>query len=263
MTKQDPLVSILLPVIGPYSTWKDTYESLYNQSYSCFEISILPIGERANIFVKKDDRTHIMDTSTSIEDAWNLGLTTAKGEFIALAQAGSVWLSDKLQVQLVHFCDQKDLIVCATSIHSFLRKRQNSTQYGLIKSPVSEFSRENIIYLGTALIQRSFLQKHNLSFRKAEGEYGLWADIVVHGGQFYIESQELVFMPLSANKRTNTDDSSIPHRMHCAILEQFASENSEWRNLLECLMNMKRQLLLNKKEIDSLLYLLATHTRDS
>lgn len=260
MIKQGPLISILFPVTGPYSTWKDTFESLCNQSYSNFEILILPIGDKPNSFIKRHSRTHVIDVSTSIEDAWNLGLTTAKGEFIALAQAGFVWLSDKLQIQLVHFFDQKDLTVCATNAHTFFTKKQETMLSSFIESPVSVFSRTNIIHPSTALIQRSFLQKYNIYFREAEGEYGLWADIVVHGGQFYIESQELVFISLSANKRANKDDSSIPHRMHCAILEQFASENSEWRNLLECLKNMRRQLLLNKKEIDSLLYLLATHT---
>jgi glycosyltransferase involved in cell wall biosynthesis len=104
---QGPLVSVVVPCFNSARTLLRTLQSAHNQTYQNLEIIIVDDGstdatyEIARKFSATDPRAKVLRQSNSgVAAARNLGISNARGEFIAPLDSDDLWSPYKIEMQL-------------------------------------------------------------------------------------------------------------------------------------------------------------------
>ena len=107
MSKQSPLVSVILPAYNAEIFISETLHSILAQTYSNFEILIVDDGSRdcTSAIVEKfarDDRRikFLRQTNQGVAAARNLAIQESRGEYIAPIDADDIWFPTKLEKQV-------------------------------------------------------------------------------------------------------------------------------------------------------------------
>jgi glycosyltransferase involved in cell wall biosynthesis len=106
VNKDSPLFSVIINVHNGESFLQDAINSAIGQSYGNFELLVWDnysddrtpaIAQRAS---KSDERVRVIrsEVKTSLYEARNLALRSAKGELVAFLDSDDLWLSDKLSI---------------------------------------------------------------------------------------------------------------------------------------------------------------------
>lgn len=118
------MISILIAVHNGESTLRKTFQSIYDQTYSDWEIIIVDDGSTdKSLALLHDEKQSHPDKIKIIENKKNIGLTKslikaadmAKGEFLARLDVGDFFTPKKLAKQVSFLNDHKDygLLGCA------------------------------------------------------------------------------------------------------------------------------------------------------
>jgi glycosyltransferase involved in cell wall biosynthesis len=106
VNKDSPLFSVIINVHNGEAFLQDAINSVIGQSYENFELLIWDnysddrtpaIAQRASI---SDERVQVIrsEVKTSLYEARNLALKSAKGELVAFLDSDDLWLTDKLSI---------------------------------------------------------------------------------------------------------------------------------------------------------------------
>lgn len=103
----NPLVSVILAVKNGDRYLAQGLQSIFNQDYPYFEVIVVDGRSTDNTativrsFAQlSQPLRYIYQTEEGLANAWNLGVATASGEFIAFLDSDDLWTSDKLSSQL-------------------------------------------------------------------------------------------------------------------------------------------------------------------
>jgi GT2 family glycosyltransferase len=119
-----PTVSVVLPVYNgePYLT--EAVESILGQTFQDFEL--IAVYDPSSIdnshgvlddAARRDPRVRVVNrTNRSLVDALNLGLSCARGEFIARMDADDVSLANRFARQVAHLRAHPDIAVVGSTI---------------------------------------------------------------------------------------------------------------------------------------------------
>ena len=140
-SKENPLVSIVVPIYNVKDYLAECLDSIKNQTYNNIEVLLVDDGSTdgsdivARQYTEEDNRfTYIHQANAGLSGARNTGKTAAKGEYIAFIDSDD-WLEcdyiSKLVEQAIA-CDA-DIVVCGfkknnddTAITTFKDKQINS-----------------------------------------------------------------------------------------------------------------------------------------
>ncbi|MDD5455665.1 MAG: glycosyltransferase [Candidatus Margulisbacteria bacterium] len=119
--RKKPLISIILPIFNREQFLKETIESILIQSFQDFELLIIndgSIDRSVNIvdFFKQSYPQKIYcftQPNKGVSSARNLGISKARGKYIAFIDSDDLWIKTKLEEQLA-FMEQKKVAVCQT-----------------------------------------------------------------------------------------------------------------------------------------------------
>jgi hypothetical protein len=115
MTKNPPLVTVLMPVFNAKDFLRESINSILNQTYNCFEFLIINDGstdESLEIIREfKDGRIKIvsLEKNIGIISVLNLGLEIAKGDYVARMDADDISLPQRLEKQVEFLQDNPDV----------------------------------------------------------------------------------------------------------------------------------------------------------
>ncbi len=118
--KNDPLISVIIPVLNRDSYLPTAVESVLNQSYKHFELIIVDDHSKDETFFSiipylKDKRVSYfyLNKNFGVSFARNFGINKAKGEFIAFLDSDDYWLKKKLEKQL-KYMTENNFKICQT-----------------------------------------------------------------------------------------------------------------------------------------------------
>lgn len=166
-----PLVSVIIPVYNREKTIVRALRSVLNQTYANYEIIVVNDGSTdgslslIRSFV--DDRITVISLSENhgASFARNIGMTEAKGEYIAFQDSDDEWLADKLEIQ-VDYMFNNGLYAVFCPYNQFfygyksLIPDQIFYQYEEIeKSILKILSRNNIIGTPSLVISKEIIEK--------------------------------------------------------------------------------------------------------
>lgn len=113
MSKQNFLVSVIIPAYNCQSYLAEAIDSVLAQTYQPIEIIVINDGSTddtetvANQFVPKIRYFH--QPNRGLGATRNKGIQLARGDFLAFLDADDVWVADKLEQQLKLFDEDSNL----------------------------------------------------------------------------------------------------------------------------------------------------------
>ncbi len=117
-----PAVSVVIPAYNSAPFIGETLDSVFDQSFSDFEVIIVNDGSPDTIDLERVLQPYmgricyIKQKNFGAAAARNEGLRAAKGELIAFLDSDDLWLPDYLDQQLKFLREQKCDLVCADAL---------------------------------------------------------------------------------------------------------------------------------------------------
>ena len=107
---QSSLVSVIIPAYNAQQLIARTLMSVLNQTYRHLEVWVVDDGSRdrtaeiVQAIAKQDDRVRLLQQpNAGVASARNLGIRSARGEFIALIDSDDLWYPDALEKLVAQF----------------------------------------------------------------------------------------------------------------------------------------------------------------
>ncbi len=193
-------VSILLCAYNAEAYVGEAIESILCQTYSAFELVLVDDGSTdGTLSIMRsfnDHRVNIIESSHDYIRSLNLGLHNCHGKYIARLDADDLMEPTRIEEQVYFMYHHLDLAACFSWAMAF---GDHTGLYGnhvrgWVPMPYFWLLTGNYLMHPTAMIRRSFLQKHRIKYKNypyAE-DFKLWTDIARHGGQFYVIPKPLI-----------------------------------------------------------------------
>lgn len=177
-----PAVSVIMPVYNAAATVAQAIESVLNQSSGDWELLVVDDGSSdASVsivegYVKADSRIQLVPCSVNSggpATPRNLGLSKARGQWVAFLDADDGWLPQKLARQLSFMQEQK-LDLCGTWVNVIDR---DSKPIGL-RQPPAQISFLTLLCYNPLVCSSVLVSKAAVQERKfltiGHEDYALW-----------------------------------------------------------------------------------------
>ena len=118
-----PLVSVVVPVFNGERFLAEALASICDQDYGEFEIIVVDDGSTdgsAEIARSFDRVQYMRRKHQGIASAWNSGMETSNGEFVAFLAQDDLWTPNKLSVQVRYMVDHPSLRYTVARARCFL-----------------------------------------------------------------------------------------------------------------------------------------------
>lgn len=182
----------------------ESISSILNQSYKYFEYIIIDDGsdndETIRIlqsYSESDSRIKCVHNPINIglTKSLNIGLSIAKGIFIARMDDDDVALPNRLEQQINFMEEHPEITILGSDVEKFgvSDKRQSLVFRDFTQGSTERFRIKMFLYNAgpvhsSVMIRRAFLDENNISYResiKKAQDYALWIDCLKHGGVIY------------------------------------------------------------------------------
>jgi len=118
-----PLISSIVPVFNGERYLKEALDSIRAQTYRPLEIIVADDGSTdgtaAVMAGSGSEVRYLFQPNAGPAAARNLGLSAARGEFVAFLDHDDLWHPEKLARQMARFQARPDLDVCVTHVRNF------------------------------------------------------------------------------------------------------------------------------------------------
>jgi glycosyltransferase involved in cell wall biosynthesis len=117
------LISCIIPVFNGERYLREALDSIFHQTYRPLEVIVADDGSTdgtaAVVASYGEQITYLRQPHAGPAAARNLGLSAARGEFVALLDADDLWHPEKLARQMARFQERPELDVCITHVQNF------------------------------------------------------------------------------------------------------------------------------------------------
>ena len=195
-------ISIIIPYHKKRIFFKETIESINNQSYKHFEVIIIyDDTDKSELeYVKKILRNLKFKKKLIINKkiigaglSRNKGIRVSKGEYIAFCDADDLWNKNKLKIQL-NFMKRENVLF---SHSNYLIIDYASKKIGNLKVPknisYNQLIKSCDIGLSTVMISQSLTKKNFFSNLKTKEDYLLWIKLISDLKSFKSINKDLVY----------------------------------------------------------------------
>ena len=173
VSKDSPLVSIIMNCFNGERYLKDSIESIINQTYKNWELIFWDNkseDESAKIFKSYNDKRlkyFMADKHTSLYKARNLAIKESTGEFISFLDTDDVWDEKKIELQIKCFKDEKVGLVFSN--FWLIKKKMKKKKLGIKQKLPSgyiynEILRNYTVGILTVIIKKSYYLKLESNF---------------------------------------------------------------------------------------------------
>jgi glycosyltransferase involved in cell wall biosynthesis len=225
-----PLVSIIVPTHDRPAMLKEAVESALAQTMQDFEIIIVLNGASSAATdmaarLRADSRVTIVDMEdSSLAASRNVGLGTARGEWIAFLDDDDIWLPEKLELQLAAAAQTgADLVTC--NFGTFNAEGDLASP-GLVPRPAGLSFAEslmlnNCVSGGSAVVVRAAairkLNGFDATLRGCE-DWDMWRRLSWESKFAYVDRVLVKYRRHSTNMTTNLDLALQAETQHFAKL---------------------------------------------
>jgi len=218
-----PLITVLMPVHNGEKYLEETIDSVLCQTCNDFELLIVDDGSvdstPAIIRSYSDSRIRYIrsDQRLKLAGALNLGISKAKGQFVARIDADDLCRKDRLEKQVSYMRKHKDLVLCGSAVELFGSGvaggmvypvgHSNIQAYLLFDNP---FAHPSVMWRQQLFIETRL--QYNVEYYPAE-DYALWAKLVMN------------------NKCDNLAQPLLRYRIHQASMTRADSANMDVQSM--------------------------------
>lgn len=205
MHRENPAISVVMPVYNSEKYLSEAIESILNQTFSDFEFIIVNDGSTDSSlsiiesYMAKDDRIVLISRENKgLPASLNEGIAIAKGKYIARMDADDISLPRRFKKQYDFMESHQEVGVCGTFAY-FFHKKPSKKQ--IIRHPQDHASLIvrllfSVCFIHpTVLMRKSVLDEmdyvYDISFKNSQ-DYELWSRLV-DKTQFYNLQEPLLY----------------------------------------------------------------------
>lgn len=191
---QATLISIVIPVYNASQYLNECIDSILVQTYQNFEIILVDDGSTDNsieiIKSYKDERICLIRNKHNYIQSLNIGMTKAKGKYIARMDSDDIMMPNRLKLQYNYMEEHPEVDVCGGAARTFGAKEYDINVSTIEKEILSNLIFGNVLIHPTVFMKKSlinlFPQKngvykcYNPDYIYAE-DYNLWVDLAIIG----------------------------------------------------------------------------------
>ena len=227
------MISIVIPIYNAEKTLQQTLDSCYNSTYKNFEIIAVDDQSTDNtntIIWSNKDHLRIFNTKDinkkGIVAALNLGISEAKGDFIARLDADDYIHPRRLEKQISEFLKNPELLLCSTDAFIIDENGINSNYSILSAQEINELDFKCCIVHPSVMFKKDFFVTHNLQydpeFEYCE-DYDLWMRLRnVATGNYYKRIEEpLLYYRVNNKERISCKHSDIQKQKSKEIRKKY------------------------------------------
>ena len=188
------LISVIIPTYNCAEYIAEAIDSVLNQTFTDFEIIVVDDGstdETAAIMKRYGDKVrYIRQKNNGPAVARNLGINTARGEFIAFLDADDIWHPEKLEIQHHYLEEHTECALVYANCSTFTETGLKTAAYDGTHRKVysgnifDRLYRRNFIACISVMLRKECLETTGLfpeHFDKATSEdWHLWLRIAYH-----------------------------------------------------------------------------------
>ncbi len=213
MPKKD-FISIIIPYHKKKFFFKETIQSINNQSYKNFEVIIVyDDTDKSELdYVKKIIDNFKFKKKLIINNkiigaglSRNKGIKVAKGDYIAFCDADDLWNKDKLKIQL-SFMKKENL---RFSHSNYFIIDNNSKKIGNFRAPkiisYDELIKSCDIGLSSVMISKLLIKSNLFSSLKTKEDYLLWIKLIRKLNNLKSINKNLVFWRYLRNSLSSSN----------------------------------------------------------
>ena len=139
-TRNEPLVSIVMPLYNCERYVEDSIKSVMEQTYSNWELIIVDDYSTDQSYIlaqslsENDTRIklHQMQTNSGVAKVRNHGLSLALGKYIAFLDSDDMWLPTKLEKQII-LMEENAILLSYTSYATINEKNETTGMFSVKK----------------------------------------------------------------------------------------------------------------------------------
>ena len=182
-------VSVITPVFNAAATIETTVRSVLSQHMGDLELILVDDGSRDDSptiirsLASEDSRIRfvLQEANTGPATARNVGLSVARGRYIAFLDSDDLWLPEKLSRQLDFMRDQDSPL----TFTAYRKIRMDGSQSNVVSAPESvrydDLLKTNSIGMLTAMYDREKVGLRLLPEIRKRQDYALWLSILRDG----------------------------------------------------------------------------------
>ncbi len=201
----DALISVVIPTYNHAKFLKRALQSVLDQTYRNWEALVVDnhsqdnTGEVLQAIIDPRITTYQIHNSGVIAGSRNLGISKARGDWVAFLDSDDLWYPDRLETVMAAILQDDCDVICNDEFMVNQDSGQRSVlSYGLHGS---DSYRElllggNQLSTSATVVRRDFLLRHGLQFDEAREfitveDYSLWLELAHAGARFRFISREL------------------------------------------------------------------------
>jgi glycosyltransferase involved in cell wall biosynthesis len=223
---KNPVVSVIIPTFNRAGYIAQAISSVLTQKFHDVEILVIDDGSEdeteAVVGGIADDRVHYVKILHSGHPSVprNVGIEASTGKYIAFLDSDDYWLPEKLSLQVPLMEKHSEINISFANVITFdeFSEREIELRYRFSRNGNPRFRLlfRNFIPVITVIIQKAFLDNHNLRFNeqpyaRALEDYDLWLRCAFEGGIFRFINRALAKHRLHPNQISH--ESSNNHRL--------------------------------------------------
>lgn len=183
----EDLVSIVIPVFKCERYISTAIKSVICQTYANWELIIVNDDSPDNSaaiaqeYAEKDSRIRIVNqvSNAGCAQSRNLGITEAKGQYIAFLDSDDVWVETKLEKQIQLLKEKEAQIVYSS--YDFIDENDISIKKPFIVELETDYKKmlgRNEIGCSTVLVEADLLREHQFQKEYYHEDYVLWMELL-------------------------------------------------------------------------------------
>lgn len=207
---KNPLVSVVMPAYNAGDFLRPAIDSILNQTYINFELIVVNDASEDETFKilpsykKLDKRIRVINTKANlgVAKSASLGVSHAKGQFVARMDADDVAVPTRIEKQIKFLLDHKDVVAVGGQCELI---NKDGVKMGEKRFPTEDKQVRNMIFSSVPLQQPTLMVNRSL----------LPADFVWYDENYSsAEELELLFKLFRFGKVRNLKDTVLKYRMH-------------------------------------------------
>ncbi len=115
---EKPLVSVILPTYNRAWTIKEAIDSVLNQDYENIELIVVDDGSTdttQDLLAQYQEKLVVISQANKgVSAARNIGIQSARGEYVALLDSDDAWEPEKISCQIAFFKANPEAMICQT-----------------------------------------------------------------------------------------------------------------------------------------------------
>lgn len=181
-----PLISVVTPVYNAAETLKATVSSVQAQSRNDWELLLIDNGSndgsRAVMasLAAEDPRIKCLATTgqSGAGPARNLGISSAKGQFIAFLDADDQWHPRKLELQIGAMAQTDHPFSCTAYLRRDAISGQETTFGVPDRARRGDLLKTNTVACSTVIYDRNFFGLRTMPNMRRRQDFALWLELL-------------------------------------------------------------------------------------